>query len=124
MLHANTLPEGGDRPFMLRDRPADTPSFEIDGSRWRSRRDFYDALSALLGSVERDCRSSGSLLETMIYHLDRNAVQPPYELVIRNPSDELEPFLRDFASAVAEAREDRSADPRWGGDVEVVVTVA
>ena len=123
MLHANTLAERR-APAMLARDPAAVHRLELNGSRWRSRRDFYDALSTLLGSVERDCRSSGSLLETMVYHLGLNAVQPPYEVVIRNPSDELKPFLRDFARSLAEAREDRAADPRWGDDVAVAVTLA
>jgi hypothetical protein len=122
MLHATPLPEGGSRALLAHEGPAPRRSLEIDGSRWRSRRDFYDALSGALGSVERDCRSSASLLETMVYHPALNTVQPPYAVVIRNPSAALEPFVRDFARSVAEARDDRSADP--GGDVEVVVTVA
>lgn len=115
MLHAHALPGRGHPPVR---------NLEIDGCAWRSPRDFYDALSAALGSVERDCRSSGSLLETMIYHPGLNAVQPPYAVVIRNPSGALAPFLGDFARSVAAAREDRSADPRWGDDLEVVVTLA
>ena len=61
MLQANTLPAGNDRAALLRDRPGAAPLLELDGSRWRSPRDFYEALSAQLGSVERDCRSSASL---------------------------------------------------------------
>ncbi|HEY6817036.1 MAG TPA: hypothetical protein VI168_15980 [Croceibacterium sp.] len=98
-------------------------TLEVNGSRWRSQRDFYDALSALLGSVERHSRHSGAFLDAMIYYPGLAAEQPPYEIVIRNPSDELRPFLCDFSCAVAGARQQRSADPNWGDDVEVMVTV-
>lgn len=114
MLHANALPKSGNPAMLAGERPPAPRSLEIDGSRWRSPRDFYDALSGVLGGVERDCRSSESLLETMIDYPYLNAVQPPYEVVIRNPSAALEPFLSDFARSVADAR----------GDVGVVVTVA
>jgi hypothetical protein len=132
MMFANPAVESGaDRALVAGQpairgaaRPAAPRTLEIDGSRWRSQRDFYDALSARLGSVERTCRSSETFLESMIYHLDLNAEQPPYQVVIRNPRDEFRPFLSDFAQGVAEARHDRSADPRWGGDVEVAITVA
>ena len=112
--------ERGAQPFVAAPS-ADMRTLEINGSEWRSRRDFYDALSELLGGIERDCRSSESLLETMIFHLDRNAEQPPYELVIRNPPDQFKPYLWDFASSVAQARQVRST--RWGDDVAVVVRV-
>ncbi|HEX8527117.1 barstar family protein [Allosphingosinicella sp.] len=97
---------------------------ELDGSQWQSQRDFYDALAAALGSVEWHGRNGNAFLETMVYFLELNAVQPPYEVVIRGAPDALRPFLADFASWVAEARRDRRDDPGWGGDVDVVVTVA
>jgi hypothetical protein len=97
---------------------------EIDASQWRSQKDFYDALSDLLGGVERHCRSSGAILETMIYYPYLNTEQPPYEIVITNCSARLRPFLCDFARGVAEARQDRWANPKWGDDIEVVFTVA
>ena len=99
-------------------------TLEIDGTRWRSQKDFYDALSDILGGVERSCRSSGAFLETMIYYPELNALQPPYEVVITNPSEELRPFLIDFACGIAEARMDRLTNPTWGDDLDVVVTVA
>ena len=99
-------------------------TLELDGSRWRSERDFYNALAAALGSVDWHGRNSDAFLETMIYYLDLNSVQPPYEVVIRNAPEKLAPFLQDFASWVAEARQDRNDDPEWGDDVEVVVSVS
>lgn len=98
-------------------------TIELEGSSWQSQRDFYDALAAALGSVEWHGRNADAFLETMIYELDLNGVQPPYELIIRNSPEELRPFLRDFSSWVAEARRDRRDDPDWGSDVEVAVTV-
>ena len=59
----------------------------------------------------------------MIYYLDLNTVQPPYVVTIRNVPNTLLPFLQDFASWIAEARQDRNDDPDWGDDVEVTVTV-
>lgn len=99
-------------------------TLELDGSRWQSEIDFYNALATALGSVQGHGRNANAFLETMIYYLDLNSVQPPYEVVIRNAPEELCPFLQDFASWVADARQDRTDDPGWGGDVEVVVTVA
>jgi len=132
MLHSNsvrghdtnTLLLAGDlSAFRRAIRSTAMRTLEIDGSRWRSQKDFYDALSNLLGGVERTCRSSGTFLETMIYYPELNREQPPYEVVITNSSAELRPVLLAFASGVAEARQDRSANPRWGDDVEVLVTV-
>jgi len=102
-------------------RTSDLRVLELNAGQWRTRRDFYDALSAVLGGIERDCRSSESLLETMVFHLDRNTEQPPYEVVIRNPPEDLRSYLSDFAHSVEEARRGRSA--KWGDDVEVIVTV-
>jgi len=133
MLHSNSVRGheiktgalAGDRPDHRWDVcPAAIRTLEINGSQWRSQKDVYDALSDLLGSVERHCRSSGAILETMIYYPYLNMEQPPYEIVIKNASAELKPFLFDFAFGVAEARQDRSASPKWGDDIEVVVTVA
>ena len=122
---SNSLLWADDRPVVRRRlRSVAGRTLEIDGSQWRSQRDFYDAMSDLLGGVERTCRSSRAFLETMIYYPELNAVQPPYEVVITNSSAELRPFLCDFACGVAEARLDRWTDPTWGDDVEVVVTVA
>lgn len=97
---------------------------ELDGSAWRSKHDFYDALANALGSVEWHGRNADAFLETMIYYLDLNSVQPPYEVVIKNASEGLRPFLRDFSSWVTQARHDRRNDTGWGGDAEVTVTVA
>src|SRR5688572_3121409 len=116
MLHASPVRGSDSHPLLLADdrpvvrrryRSVALRTLEIDGGRWRSQRDFYDALSDLLGGVERTCRSSRALLETMIYYPDLNAVRPPYEIVITSSSAELRPFLVDFACGVAEARLDR-----------------
>lgn len=133
MLHSNSVRGHDTRTFLPVDdrpplrgdfRPAIMQTLVIDGSEWRSQKDFYDALSDLLGGVERHCRSSGAFLETMIYYPELNLQQPPYEVAITNSPAELRPFLFDFACGVAEAREDRRANPRWGDDIVVVVTVA
>ena len=133
MLHANATRErdveavrpADDQPVVGRNvPPVAKRTLEIDGSQWRSQKDFYDALSDLLGGVERHCRSSGALLETMIYYPNLNTEQPPYEVVITNASTELRPLLFDFACGVAESRQERRASRAWGDDVEVVVTVA
>jgi hypothetical protein len=105
-------------------RPAAMRTLEIDGSRWRSQRDFYDAMSDLLGGVERTCCSSGVLIDSMVYYPELNAEQPSYEVLITNSSAELRPFLFEFACGVAEARQDRRDNPKWGDDVEVAVTIA
>jgi len=133
MLHSHSARGHHARIFMLADddllvrgdaRPAAMRTLEIDGSRWRSQRDFYDAMSDLLGGVERTCCSSGVLIDSMVYYPELNAEQPSYEVLITNSSAELRPFLFEFACGVAEARQDRRANPKWGDDVEVVVTVA
>ena len=113
-----------DRAVVRGGRPAAIRTLEIDGSQWRSQKDFYDALSELLGGFERHCRSSGAILETMIYYPGLNVEQPPYEIVIANSSAELRPLLFDFACGLVEARQDRRANPRWGDDVEVMLTVS
>ena len=133
MLHSHSARGHDARIFMLADdevlargdaSPAAMRTLEIDGSRWRSQRDFYDAMSGLLGGIERTCCSSGVLIDNMVYYPELNREQPPYEVVITNASAELRPVLLAFACGVAEARIDRSANPRWGDDVEVTVTVA
>lgn len=98
-------------------------TIEIDGSRWRSEQDFYDALANALGSDEWHGRNAGAFEETMIYFLDLNRVQPPYQVVIRDADASLRPFLEDFASWTDEWREGRKNDPEWGDDVEVKVVV-
>ena len=96
-------------------------SVELDGGAWKSEADFYDALAAALGSFDGHGRNADAFEETMIYYLELNAVQPPYEVVIRNAPDELRPFLLKFGGWIAEARQGRRDDPDWGGDVEVSV---
>lgn len=132
MLHSNSLRGRDADSFLLaddqllvcRDTHAAPRALEINGSRWRFQRDFYDAMSALLGGVERTCCSSGVLIESMVYYPDLNTEQPPYEVLITHSSAELRPFLFEFAGGVASARLDRRANPKWGDDVEVTVTVA
>ena len=97
---------------------------DLDGSNWQSETDFYDALADALGSFEDHGRNADAFMETMIYYLELNTVQPPYEVVIRNAPNELQPFLHRFAGWIAEARQDRRDDPSWGDDVEVSVAVA
>lgn len=96
---------------------------ELDGRGWTEEKNFYDALATALGSFEGHGRNPNAFAETMIYYLDLNAVQPPYEVVIRNAPKKLLPFLRKFATWIAEARQDRRGDPDWDGDVDVLVTV-
>ena len=99
-------------------------TLKLDGKGWKRKEDFYDALAAALGSFDGHGRNADAFEETMIYYLELNRVRPPYEVVIRKAPKELLPFLRRFASWIAEARRDRRDDPDWGDDVEVVVTVA
>ena len=96
---------------------------DLDGSSWTSEAEFYDSLAAALGSVEWHGRNANAFLETMIYCLYLNAVQPPYAVRIKNAPDALRSFLQDFAAWVAEARQDRKDDLEWGDDVEVTITV-
>ena len=97
---------------------------ELNGSGWRSKVDFFEALAAALGSFAGHGRNAGAFEETMIYLLELNQVQPPYEVVIQDAPDDLRPYLAQFASWIAEARQDRRNDPDWGDDVEVIVSVA
>lgn len=97
-------------------------TIDLDGSGWRSERDFYDALAKALGSVGWHGRNANACEETMIYYLELNQVQPPYQVVIQNPYEPLRPFLNNFAKWIAEARQDRSREAGWG-DVEVSVRV-
>lgn len=98
-------------------------TIQLDGGDWTSKTDFYDALAAALGVADWHGRNADAFLETMIYYLDLNTVQPSYVVMIKNVPSALLPFTRDFASWVAEARQDRNDDPQWGDDVEVAVTV-
>lgn len=75
-------------------------TIELEGSGWQSERDFYDALAATLGIVEWHGRNADAFLETMIYELDLSRFQPPYELIVRNPPEDLRPFLQDFSSGL------------------------
>ncbi|UOR14396.1 barstar family protein [Qipengyuania aquimaris] len=95
----------------------------LDASGWRSRADLFEALADALGSVEWHGRNADAFLETMIYHIDLNAVQPPYEIMVRNAPSELKEYVIEFASWVREAREDRKGDPEWGDDIEVSMVV-
>lgn len=98
-------------------------TLKLDGSHWKSRGDFYDALAATLGSFAGHGRNADAFLETMVYHLDLNTIQPPYVVAVENAPKALLPFLHDFASWVAEARQGRIDDPDWGEDIEVAVRV-
>jgi hypothetical protein len=95
----------------------------MNGSGWRSEKDFYDALANALGSVEWHGRNAAAFQETMIYYLDLNTVQPPYEVIVRDADDTLRPFLEDFASWIEQARKSRRDDPEWGDDVDVKVLI-
>ncbi|MBJ7445156.1 MAG: barstar family protein [Sphingobium sp.] len=96
-------------------------TIELDGGDWRSELDFYEALANALGSVEWHGRNADAFLETMIYYLDLNKVQPPYKVVIKRAREPVLSFLLEFASWIVKARDDRKRD--WGDDAEVVVTV-
>lgn len=93
------------------------------GKNWRSESDFYQALANALGSFAGHGHNADAFEETMIYNLELNTAQPPYKIVICDAPDELKPFLKDFASWISEARDDRKNDPEWGDDVEVKVSV-
>jgi len=99
-------------------------TLQLNGSEWQSREDFYEALATALGSFDGHGRNADAFLETMIYYLDLNAVQPPYEVVVSDCNESVRPFLTDFASWVQEARADRRSDPEWGDDVDVRVIVS
>ena len=96
---------------------------DLDGGGWLSELDFYNALARALGSVEWHGRNANAFEETMIYYLELNETQPPYEIVIRNANEPLLPFLREFASRIGRARGDRKDDPNWGDDVDVRVSI-
>ncbi|MXO97362.1 hypothetical protein GRI34_13150 [Erythrobacter aquimaris] len=98
-------------------------TLKLDGSCWSSKEDFYDALAATLGSFSGHGRNADAFLETMVYYLHLNTIQPPYVVVVEDAPKALLPFLHDFASWVAEARQDRIDDPDWGEDIEVAVRV-
>lgn len=98
-------------------------TLKIDGSGWTSKSDFYASLAVALGSVDWHGRNADAFLETMVYYLDFNTIQPPYVVVVENAPESLHPFLHDFASWVAEARQGRVNDPDWGDDVEVAVRI-
>lgn len=117
----------GPRTFAMSDRQSKCErmkKLELDGGGWDSKIDFYEALAAALGSFAEHGRNPDAFLETMIYLPELNKVQPPYEVVIRYAPDDLRPYLTQFASWIAEARQDRRSDPDWGDDVEVIVSVA
>ena len=97
---------------------------ELDASNWQSKHDFYEALAQGLRSFAGHGRNADAFLETMVYYLELNEVQPPYEIRISHPSDEMRPFLQEFSGWVAEARKDRVDDPDWGDDVRVSVVVS
>lgn len=98
-------------------------TIELNGSGWRSDSDFYDALANALGSVEWHGRNAGAFEESMIYFLDLNTVQPPYEVIVRDADVTLRPFLEKFSSWIDNWREGRRDDPEWGGDVHVKVVI-
>ena len=102
---------------------SDTKIVGIDGKLWHSKADFYDALAEGLGSFDGHGRNADAFLETMIFNLDLNEVQPPYRVVIANAPDGLHGFLGQFARWIAEARTERLNDPEWGDDVEVTMVI-
>ena len=95
----------------------------LDGGQWKSRADFFEALAEGLGSVEWHGRNADAFLETMIYHVDLNTVQPPYVLKILNASEEVRGYVAKFALWIEEARADRRSNAEWDGDVEVRMVV-
>ena len=86
-------------------------TIELSGRSWLTMKHFYDALADALGSFEAHGRNPNAFCETMIYCLDLNSVQPPYEVVITGAHAFLKPSLREFASWVEEARTDRKMTP-------------
>jgi hypothetical protein len=96
---------------------------KLDGRAWQTKADFYDALAEALGSVEWHGRNADAFMETMVYYLELNRVQPPYEVRASHPTSELKFFLQEFASWLAEARRDRVEDSDWGDDIEVSMVV-
>jgi RNAse (barnase) inhibitor barstar len=97
---------------------------DLNGANWRTNQDFYDALAEALGSVEWHGRNADAFLETMVFCVYLNRVQPPYRVLISDASDDMRQFLNDFASWVQEARDERKSNPEWGDDVDVAVLVA
>ena len=98
-------------------------TLEMNGRDWQSPEDFYDALATALGSIGWHGRNADAFAESMIYYLDLNRVQPPYEVIIQDSNESIRPFLLGFASSIKEARGDRNGDPDWGDDVDVKVIV-
>lgn len=98
-------------------------TIEMDASEWRSKEDFYDALAIALGSFDGHGRNAAAFEETMIYYLQLNDVQPPYEVIVRNSNEVIGPFVREFSTWIQETRADRRNDPEWGDDIDVKVVV-
>jgi Barstar (barnase inhibitor) len=96
---------------------------EIDGSCWRTKEDFYEALAESLGCFDGHGLNADAFLETMVYLTNLNREQPPYRLVVTKAPRPLVQFLCDFSSWVVEARQDRIDDPDWGDDVDVEVII-
>jgi len=94
-------------------------TIELDASSWKTAQDFRLALKAAIGAPEWHGEIVGAFLDS-IFGGGMNTLEPPYVIKVVNTADlapEVKEMLRDFSSAIAEARARRLA--RIGEDVTV-----
>lgn len=94
-------------------------TIDLDASSWKTAQDFRLALKAAIGAPEWHGEIVGAFLDS-IFGGGMNTLEPPYVIKVVNTADlapEVKEMLRDFSSAIAEARARRLA--RIGEDVTV-----
>jgi hypothetical protein len=89
---------------------------ELDGSKWVTVMDFYDALLTALGAPRWHGRNVNALVDSMIFG-GINAMEPPYRIRVRGISNappevrtEIEWAKQDLEAAREEFRASRSQD--------------
>jgi hypothetical protein len=97
---------------------------DLDGRRWRTALDFYQALLPALGAPSWHGESIDALIDSMVWG-EINAVEAPYVVRIFNVEG-LAQEVRDHIELASRAVEEGRADfrARKGYDVDVRVEIA
>jgi hypothetical protein len=91
----------------------------LDGSCWKSRVDFYNALLCALKPLDGHGHNINAFIDSMIYG-GMLETKPPYEVLVHNvASPEVRHDVETLSCALAEAR--KELQERRGKEVEVTL---
>ena len=96
-------------------------TIEIDGSSWSDRLDFWYALRDALGVVPEHGTGFDAFEDSVFYHPDMLNIQPPFKVVVRNPSPMVISDVEQMAEGWVLQRQWRKE--RYGDDVEASISL-